>query len=127
MRELSMTAPRQHLSGFPRAIGFAVIHGFKLMRLPRGANISWHVSYRAAKQREGRIYNMTQIGVALAYLILMHFLWDLERVFQYQKIELGIMAGTMVLTAGFLQAVAWAVARHYIERPHRSGPTVLMD
>ena len=25
MRELSMTAPRQHLSGFPRAIGFAVI------------------------------------------------------------------------------------------------------
>ena len=55
----------------------------------------------------------------------MGLLWDLERVFQYQRIGLGIMAGTMVLSAGFLQAVAWAVARHLIERPRPGGPQVL--
>lgn len=107
---------------FGAMIGVAFISHFDLMRRPRtNPRTNYHVDRRERR----KLWIKTELGVILTYLLLMGIIWDPQLVAKYQKIELTIMVSIMLLTAGFLQAIAWAVARYLIERPRRGGPTVL--
>lgn len=103
-------------------IGIAFIGHFRLMRRPLP---QLRYNYHVALRQRRNTWIKTQLCVAVIYLLFHGQLWDLALVFKYQHLEVGIMAGTMLLTAGFLQAVAWAVARYLIERPRPGDPTVL--
>lgn len=103
-------------------VGFGYIDRFGLMRRPRtNPRINYHVERRERRKLQIK----TQIGVALVYILMMGIIWDPQLAAKYQKIKLLIMVVTMFLTAGFLQAVAWAVARYLIERPRLGAPKVL--
>lgn len=107
---------------FGAVIGLAYIIHFRLMRRPLP---QLRYNYHVALRERRKIWIKTELGVVLVYILMMGIIWDPQLVAKYQKIELTIMVATMLLTAGFLQAIAWAVARWLIERPRRGGPTVL--
>ncbi|TXH00517.1 MAG: hypothetical protein E6R05_06945 [Candidatus Moraniibacteriota bacterium] len=107
---------------FGAMIGIAFISHFRLMRRPLP---QLRYNYHVALRERRKIWIKTELGVVLVYILMMGIIWDPQLVAKYQKIELTIMVATMLLTAGFLQAIAWAVARWLIERPRPGGPTVL--
>ncbi len=105
-----------YISGM--VIGLAVIHRFELMYWPRCTlfNSSQESNHRFLAWFRGHFV------VLVIYLIFHGWLWNLELVAKYQAIEMLLMTGTMLATAGFLQLVNLALTRHWIERPRRGGP-----